>query len=82
ERSLKSWVIESKSSSLNQAVDPKLLSTIGREHLKVKNCALSILQLGLKCCFELPNERLHMKEIVTKLKKIKVKLLRDMERVR
>ncbi|MFQ6663611.1 hypothetical protein Gotur_031068, partial [Gossypium turneri] len=80
ERSLKSWVIESISSSLNQVVDPKLLSTIGREHLKVKNCALSILQLGLECCVELPKERLHMKEIVTKLKKIKVKLVRDMER--
>ncbi|KAB2095608.1 hypothetical protein ES319_A01G050200v1 [Gossypium barbadense] len=82
EKSLKSWVIESISSSLNQVVDPKLLSTIRREHLKVKNYALSILQLGLECCVELPNERLHMKEIVTKLKKIKVKLLRDMERVR
>ncbi|MBA0822839.1 hypothetical protein Goarm_019617, partial [Gossypium armourianum] len=56
--------------------------TIGREHLKVKNCALSILQLGLECCVELPNERFHMKEIVTNLNKIKVKLLRDMERVR
>ncbi|KAL1059821.1 hypothetical protein V6Z11_1Z004000 [Gossypium hirsutum] len=82
ERSLKSWVIESISSSLNQVVDPKLLSTIGREHLKVKNCALSILQLGLECCVELPKDRIHMKEIVTKLKKIKVKLVRDMERVR
>ncbi|PPR88687.1 hypothetical protein GOBAR_AA31997 [Gossypium barbadense] len=70
ERSLKSWVIESISSSLNQVVDPKLLSTIRREHLKVKNCALSILQLSLECCVELPNERLHMKEIVTMLKKI------------
>ncbi|XP_016702082.2 receptor kinase-like protein Xa21 [Gossypium hirsutum] len=79
ERSLKSWVIESISSSLNQVVDPKLLSTIGREHLKVKNCALSILQLSLECCVELPNESFHMKEIVSKLKKIKVKLLRDME---
>ncbi|KAK8312586.1 hypothetical protein V6Z12_D01G052600 [Gossypium hirsutum] len=82
ERSLKSWVIESISSSLNQVVDPKLLSTIGREHLKVKNCALSILQVGLECSAELPNERLHMKEVVTKLKKIKVKLSRDMQRVR
>ncbi|MBA0878358.1 hypothetical protein Goshw_013197, partial [Gossypium schwendimanii] len=34
ERSLKSWVIESISSSLSQVVDPKLLSTIGREDLK------------------------------------------------
>ncbi|MBA0733574.1 hypothetical protein Gogos_017572 [Gossypium gossypioides] len=81
ERSLKSWVIESISSSLNQVVGPKLLNNIGREHLKVKNCALSILQVGLECCVELPNERLHMKEIVTHLKKIKVKLLRDIERV-
>ncbi|XP_052485378.1 receptor kinase-like protein Xa21 [Gossypium raimondii] len=82
ERSLNSWVIESISSSRNQVVDPKLLSTIGREHLKVKNCALSILQVGLECSAELPNERLHMKEVVTKLKKIKVKLSRDMQRVR
>ncbi|TYI41927.1 hypothetical protein ES332_A01G061100v1 [Gossypium tomentosum] len=82
ERSLKSWVIESISSSRNQVVDPKLLSTTGREHLKVKNCALSILQVGLECSVELPNERLHMKEVVTKLKKIKVKLLRDMRQVR
>ncbi|KAB2095607.1 hypothetical protein ES319_A01G050100v1 [Gossypium barbadense] len=82
ERSLKSWVIESISSSRNQVVDPKLLSTTGREHLKVKNCALSILQVGLECSAELPNERLHMEEVVTKLKKIKVKLLRDMRRVR
>ncbi|MFQ6669113.1 hypothetical protein Gotur_034493 [Gossypium turneri] len=75
-------LFQSISSSLNQVVDPKLLSTIGREDLKVKNCALPILQVGLECCVELPNERLHMKEIVTKLKKIKVTLLRDMERVR
>ncbi|KAK8368577.1 hypothetical protein V6Z11_A01G051100 [Gossypium hirsutum] len=82
ERTLKSWVIESISASLNQVVDPKLLSTIGREDLKVEHYALSILQVGLECCVELPNERLQMKEIVMKLKKIKEKLLRDMERVR
>ncbi|PPR88688.1 hypothetical protein GOBAR_AA31998 [Gossypium barbadense] len=82
ERSLKSWVIESISSLRNQVVDPKLLSTTGREHLKVKNCALSILQVGLEYSAELPNERLHMKEVVTKLKKMKVKLLRDMRHVR
>ncbi|MBA0641302.1 hypothetical protein Goklo_025866 [Gossypium klotzschianum] len=79
ERSLKSWVKESISSSLNQVVDTNLLSTIGKEHFAAKNCVLSILEVGLECCVELPNERLHMKEIVTKLKKIKVKLLRDME---
>ncbi|TYH29945.1 hypothetical protein ES288_A01G054300v1 [Gossypium darwinii] len=79
-RSLNSLVIESISSSLNQVIDPKLLNNIGREHLKVKDCALSILEVGLEYCVELPNEKLHMKEIVIKLKKIKV--LKYMERVR
>ncbi|KAB2043863.1 hypothetical protein ES319_D01G048900v1, partial [Gossypium barbadense] len=65
ERSLKSWVKESISSSLNRVVDTNLLSTIGKEHFAAKNCVLSILEVGLECCVELPNERLHMKEIVT-----------------
>ncbi|KAL4271143.1 hypothetical protein GQ457_13G004020 [Hibiscus cannabinus] len=82
ERSLKSWVKESISSPLNQVVDTDLLGTIGRERSAINNCALSMLQVGLECSAELPNERLDMKEIVTKLKKIKAKLLKDTERVR
>ncbi|KAK8648362.1 hypothetical protein V6N13_129116 [Hibiscus sabdariffa] len=82
ERSLKSWVKESISSPLNQVVDTDLLGTIGKERSAVNNCALSMLQVGLECSTELPDERLDMKEIVTKLKKIKTKLLKDTERVR
>ncbi|KAK8706307.1 hypothetical protein V6N13_049878 [Hibiscus sabdariffa] len=76
ERSLKSWVEESISSPLNQVVDTNLLSTIGRERLAASNCALSILRLGLECSAESPAERPDMKEVVAKLKKIKVELLR------
>ncbi|KAK8648360.1 hypothetical protein V6N13_129114 [Hibiscus sabdariffa] len=82
ERSLKSWVKESISSPLNQVVDTDLFGTIGRERSAINNCALSMLQVGLECSAELPDERLDMKETVTKLKKIKAKLLKDTERVR
>ncbi|GMJ10089.1 hypothetical protein like AT3G47580 [Hibiscus trionum] len=81
ERSLKSWVEESISAPLNQIVDTNLLSTTGRDCSAANNCALSILNVGLECSAESPNERPDMKEILTKLKKIKVKLLKDIELV-
>ncbi|KAK8368543.1 hypothetical protein V6Z12_A01G048800 [Gossypium hirsutum] len=79
EQSLKIWVKESISSPLNQVVDTNLLCTIGSERSAANNCALSILHVGLECSLELPNERPNMKEIVTKLNKIKVKFLEDIE---
>ncbi|KAL4311703.1 hypothetical protein GQ457_01G003670 [Hibiscus cannabinus] len=79
ERSLKSWVKESTSTPTNQVVDIKLLSTLGRERSAANNCALAILQVGLECSAELPDDRFDMKAIVTKLKKIKVKFQKDNE---
>ncbi|XVE63330.1 hypothetical protein DITRI_Ditri07aG0011500 [Diplodiscus trichospermus] len=81
EMSLKNWVKESLSSNLNQVVDANLLRTREREYFAVKNCTLSILQLALECSAEIPDKRLDMKEIASKLKKIKVKLLKDIGRV-
>ncbi|MBA0791902.1 hypothetical protein Gohar_016444 [Gossypium harknessii] len=75
-------VEESISSSLNQVLDTNLHNSIGRKCLTADNCALAILQVGLECSVKAPDERLDMKEIVTKLKKIKVKLLKDIGRVR
>lgn len=68
ETSLRSWVEESISSSLNQVLDINLQSSIGRKRSATDNCALSILQVGLECSVEAPDERLDMKESVTKLK--------------
>ncbi|KAK5844345.1 hypothetical protein PVK06_000481 [Gossypium arboreum] len=79
EQSLKIWVKESISSPLNQVVDTNLLCTIGSERSAANNCVLSILHVGLECSLELPNERPNMKEIVTKLNKIKVRFLEDIE---
>ena len=44
-----------------------------------KDCVISIIQLGLECLAESPEERLDMKSVLDKLKKIKVKFLKDVE---
>ncbi|KAL4353249.1 hypothetical protein GQ457_06G003500 [Hibiscus cannabinus] len=81
EVSSRKWVEDSLPYMLDQVVDNNLLSTNGREHLATKNCALSILQVALECSVGVPNERLDIKEVLTKLKKIKVKLLKDVGRI-
>ncbi|KAK8627923.1 hypothetical protein V6N13_063639 [Hibiscus sabdariffa] len=73
DKSLRNWVKE--------LIYATLLSSIGREHSAANSCALSILQVGLQCSTELPDERIDMIEVLTKLKKIKVKLLKDTELV-
>ncbi|KAE8680094.1 putative Leucine-rich repeat protein kinase family protein [Hibiscus syriacus] len=81
ERSLKSWVKDSISSSLNQLADTNLFSATGKDCSAANNCALSILRVGLECCVELPAERPDVKEVVAKLNKIKVEILKDIELV-
>ncbi|EOY13289.1 Leucine-rich repeat protein kinase family protein, putative [Theobroma cacao] len=81
EMSLKHWVNESIPSALTQVVDANLL--IGkreREHFAIKDCTSSVLQLALECLEELPEERIDMKNVVAKLKKIKIKFLKDSNR--
>ncbi|EOY13285.1 Leucine-rich repeat protein kinase family protein, putative [Theobroma cacao] len=81
EMSLKHWVTESLPSALTQVIDANLLiNSWEREHVAIKDCALSILQLALECSKELPEERIDMKNVVAKLKKIKIKFLKDSNR--
>ncbi|KAK9025759.1 hypothetical protein V6N11_038616 [Hibiscus sabdariffa] len=53
-------------------------STAGRKHVADNNCAVSVLQVALECSVEKPYKSPDMKEVVTKLAKIKVKLMKDM----
>ncbi|XVF18646.1 hypothetical protein REPUB_Repub11eG0040600 [Reevesia pubescens] len=81
EMSLKHWVNESLPSALTQVVDANLLSNGEEEQFVAKGtCAMSVLQLALECSKELPEERIDMKEVVAKLKKIKIKFLKDLNR--
>ncbi|EOY13291.1 Leucine-rich repeat protein kinase family protein, putative [Theobroma cacao] len=81
EMSLKHWVTKSLPSALTQVIDANLLiNTREQEHFAIKDCALSILQLALECIEELPEERIEMKNVVAKLKKIKIKFSKDLNR--
>ena len=79
EMSIKYWVKESLP-SLMEVVDANLLNSGERGHSARRDCALSILQLALECSEEVPEERINMKEVVAKLKKIKLKFLDDSNR--
>ncbi|KAK8648481.1 hypothetical protein V6N13_129233 [Hibiscus sabdariffa] len=81
EMSLRSLVKETLPLMRNQVGDTNLLSTTGRKQLVANKCALSVLQVALECSVEIPNERPDMKKVVTKLEKIKVNLLSDIETV-
>ncbi|KAL4272187.1 hypothetical protein GQ457_13G003150 [Hibiscus cannabinus] len=81
EMSLRSLVKETLPLMLNQVGDTNLLSTTGRKQLVANKCALSVLQVALECSVEIPNERPDMKKVVTKLEKIKLNLLSDIETV-
>ncbi|XVF78268.1 hypothetical protein PTKIN_Ptkin14bG0117900 [Pterospermum kingtungense] len=83
EMNLKYWVKKSLPSALMEVVDTNLLNDGERRYSTcTRDCAFSILQLALECSEEVPEERLGMKEVVAKLKKIKVKFLKDKNRNR
>ncbi|XP_022717346.1 probable LRR receptor-like serine/threonine-protein kinase At3g47570 [Durio zibethinus] len=81
ETSLKCWVKESLPSAVVRVVDANLLNTTERKRSAAKDCILSILQLALECSAELPAERIDMKEVVARLKKIKIKFLQEVQKV-
>ncbi|XWS10439.1 hypothetical protein CRYUN_Cryun39dG0078400 [Craigia yunnanensis] len=80
EMSIKYWLKDSLPSALMEVVDANLLNSEERGHSTRRDCALSILQLALECSEEVPEERINMKEVVAKLKKIKLKFLDDSNR--
>ncbi|XWS10102.1 hypothetical protein CRYUN_Cryun39dG0046900 [Craigia yunnanensis] len=80
EISIKYWVKESLPSALMEVVDANLLNSEERGYSATRDCAFSVLQLALDCSEEIPEERINMKEVVAKLKKIKLKFLHDSNR--
>ena len=68
---------------VSQIVDLSLLSEGRNENSKITrgeetnnggrgiNCIISLLKIGLKCSAKLPNDRMHMNEVVRKLHLIK-----------
>ncbi|XVF79023.1 hypothetical protein PTKIN_Ptkin14bG0186100 [Pterospermum kingtungense] len=81
EMNLKRWVKESIPYAIVHAIDSNLLNIGERESLAAKDCVLSILQLALECSTESPEERIDMKEVVARLKKIKIMFSKEIVQV-
>ncbi|WRX28489.1 Serine-threonine/tyrosine-protein kinase [Theobroma cacao] len=79
ETSLKCWVEESLPYAVVHVVDTNLLNNGKSESLAANECVLSILQLALECSMELPEKRIDMKQVVARLKKIKVTFLQEIK---
>ncbi|KAG6655530.1 hypothetical protein CIPAW_05G223100 [Carya illinoinensis] len=78
EISLKSWVEESLSLSINEVVDTNLLRN-ERDYAAIEGCLSSVMRLALNCCEDSPRERMDMKTVSITLNKIKSKFLQDTE---
>ncbi|KAM4098049.1 hypothetical protein ACJW30_07G047300 [Castanea mollissima] len=77
EMSLKGWVRQSLPHSVIEVIDSNLLKK-GEENFNAKlDCMLSIMQLAMTCSTEAPEERSNMRDVVTTLKNIKLKFLKD-----
>ena len=75
--SLKGWIKQSLPHSIIEVIDTNLLKR-DEENFNAKlNCMLYIMQLAMTCSTEAPKERSNMRDIVTTLKNIKLKFLKD-----
>ena len=75
--SLKSWVKQSLPLSVIKVIDANLLKR-GEVNFNAKlDCMLSIMELAMDCSKEAPEERINMRDVITTLKNIKLKFLKD-----
>nr|XP_023906964.1 probable LRR receptor-like serine/threonine-protein kinase At3g47570 [Quercus suber] len=75
--SLKSWVKQSLPLLVIKVIDANLLEK-GEVDFNAKlDCMLSILELAMDCSAEAPEERINMRDVISKLKNIESKFLKD-----
>ncbi|XP_019177009.1 PREDICTED: probable LRR receptor-like serine/threonine-protein kinase At3g47570 isoform X2 [Ipomoea nil] len=75
--SLKSWISDSMPHDVLQVVDPNLLRADDEDfNVKLQSIS-SILELALHCADESPQKRLNAEDVVVRLNKIKLQLLRS-----
>jgi LRR receptor-like serine/threonine-protein kinase FLS2 len=78
---LRQWINASLPDKMMEVVDNGLLRIeSGRDVIATRSILLSIMELGLRCSEELPDERIDIKEVLTKLSKIKLRLFENRNR--
>ncbi|KAL2496759.1 putative LRR receptor-like serine/threonine-protein kinase [Forsythia ovata] len=71
EFTMRRWVFESFPNAITQIVDVDLMNAVENNDRAEESCFRSIMGLALECTADLPKERLAMKDVLTRLKKIK-----------
>ncbi|KAA8535531.1 hypothetical protein F0562_030534 [Nyssa sinensis] len=77
ELTLRHWVNASLLDKLMEVVDCGLLRIENGDMIATQDSLLAIMELGLECCKEIPEERNDIQEVVSKLNKIKLQLIRN-----
>ena len=81
ELTMRQWINASLPDRMMEVVDDGLLSTEnGRDVTTLQNVLSSIMELGLRCSEELPDERVDIKDVLVKLQKIKLALFENRNR--
>jgi LRR receptor-like serine/threonine-protein kinase FLS2 len=81
ELTMRQWINASIPDRMMEVVDESLLRTEnGRDVTTMQSVLLSIMELGLRCSEELPNERVDIKDALVKLQKIKLALSENRNR--
>ncbi|KAK4713243.1 hypothetical protein R3W88_019150 [Solanum pinnatisectum] len=73
--SLKQWVSNSLPQAAMEIVDANLISPHDNHLMKKLDCVVSIMKVAIDCCVESPKGRIDMKDVVGRLKTIKIQLL-------
>jgi LRR receptor-like serine/threonine-protein kinase FLS2 len=81
ELTMRQWINALLPDRIMEVVDDGLLRTEnGRDVTIMQSVFSSIMKLGLRCSEELPNERVDMKDVLSKLKKIQLTLVENKNR--
>ncbi|XP_059462700.1 putative leucine-rich repeat receptor-like serine/threonine-protein kinase At2g24130 [Corylus avellana] len=81
ELTMRQWINASLPNRMMEVVDDGLLRTEnGRDVTTMQSVLSSIIELGLRCSEELPNERVDIKDVLVKLQKIKLALSENRNR--
>ncbi|KAL2479746.1 Leucine-rich repeat protein kinase family protein [Abeliophyllum distichum] len=71
EFTMRRWVFESFPNAITQIVDIDLMNAVENNVRYEESCFRSIMGLALECTADLLDERLAVKDVLTRLKKIK-----------
>lgn len=81
ELTIRQWINVSLPDNMMEVVDDGLLRTEnGRDVTVLQSVLSSIMELGLRCLEELPDERINITDVLTKLKKVQVTLFENRNR--